>query len=792
MGSIGRNDPCPCGSGAKYKRCCLDRDRPELDRVGTRQRPTAVEAIASRQEEFAERLRARADRYAQLLGKSVTHRHEGTELLSESALTDEERAEVEKLAPAAFVAYGDETEKRIGRLRELVAKADPLHVLSVVKARNVLVPHGAYYEPTHHGLESQVELVAGLVITQPPSPTRELAGPELLRDIAGQLTQLQDVLVLRNFAAPRDDDPILAQLRFGSALHWMSLRGTSFEHHGRDLARAILEPYDDVCRKRFGFTVNDALHVGEAEQRVTTELYNELLAQAFAIADDFKAKALDPIRRAQFDSKALARLDEPGMLDRLAFGAFTHFLEQHALEATAFTVDDLVDDELSEETIEAVLAQLSVAVGELEPDAYRGPFDPSPLVERPFVESEGRYVLPVPGMVLRDTLNLFEKRLLGTARNFSRARAKTLDALAVRYLTDALPGSRGFTNLDYDGTELDGLVLFDRTAILVEGKGKPLSPAAQRGDMKRLRSDLIEAVEEAWDQGKRAREYLLSGDPAVFVDERGDEIVSVDRASIDDVIIVNPTLHQLAGHASQLPRLQKLGLFKEGEYPWSVFINDLRVITETAGNPAVLLHYLTWRGRLPLGERLMVGDELDLWSSYLLCDRLRGLHDGGHHLIGNASTDFDAFYNGLLGNGPPSPRPRKMVREPVESFVERMAADRPAGWLQAAGTCLEFGLLEMAFVCGRAEEAARAAHLEQRVVMDEAGRVRLVGLPRGYPLEAAMEDAQAVPGGATFHVYVRLLASGGAAISWAATIRPVTTDLSEHEKRFLHRPSDAS
>lgn len=22
---IGRNDPCPCGSGLKYKKCCLDR-----------------------------------------------------------------------------------------------------------------------------------------------------------------------------------------------------------------------------------------------------------------------------------------------------------------------------------------------------------------------------------------------------------------------------------------------------------------------------------------------------------------------------------------------------------------------------------------------------------------------------------------------------------------------------------------------------------------------------------------------------------------------------------------------
>lgn len=27
MAKIGRNQPCPCGSGNKYKHCCLDRDR---------------------------------------------------------------------------------------------------------------------------------------------------------------------------------------------------------------------------------------------------------------------------------------------------------------------------------------------------------------------------------------------------------------------------------------------------------------------------------------------------------------------------------------------------------------------------------------------------------------------------------------------------------------------------------------------------------------------------------------------------------------------------------------------
>ncbi|MCC7201939.1 MAG: SEC-C domain-containing protein [Nitrospirae bacterium] len=38
MGKIGRNDPCPCGSGKKYKKCCLERDVTPLF-TGTNNQP---------------------------------------------------------------------------------------------------------------------------------------------------------------------------------------------------------------------------------------------------------------------------------------------------------------------------------------------------------------------------------------------------------------------------------------------------------------------------------------------------------------------------------------------------------------------------------------------------------------------------------------------------------------------------------------------------------------------------------------------------------------------------------
>ena len=39
MMTVSRNDPCPCGSGKKYKKCCLAR---EADRITPRSRLLAV------------------------------------------------------------------------------------------------------------------------------------------------------------------------------------------------------------------------------------------------------------------------------------------------------------------------------------------------------------------------------------------------------------------------------------------------------------------------------------------------------------------------------------------------------------------------------------------------------------------------------------------------------------------------------------------------------------------------------------------------------------------------------
>ena len=41
MSKAGRNDPCPCGSGKKYKSCCINLDRPQGTSGGLKRKITA-------------------------------------------------------------------------------------------------------------------------------------------------------------------------------------------------------------------------------------------------------------------------------------------------------------------------------------------------------------------------------------------------------------------------------------------------------------------------------------------------------------------------------------------------------------------------------------------------------------------------------------------------------------------------------------------------------------------------------------------------------------------------------
>jgi hypothetical protein len=71
--NLGRNDPCPCGSGKKYKQCCLGKD--EEKARAARAKAAAEAPVAAEEEGAAPAPRAPKHQTRQPWKKAATNTH---------------------------------------------------------------------------------------------------------------------------------------------------------------------------------------------------------------------------------------------------------------------------------------------------------------------------------------------------------------------------------------------------------------------------------------------------------------------------------------------------------------------------------------------------------------------------------------------------------------------------------------------------------------------------------------------------------------------------------------------
>lgn len=671
-------------------------------RPGRVEHPPPAEAIRQKQEDLGTRLAKRGDddEISRLLSRSIKTSSVGDRALVQGALTEEEHARLRSLMSTAASGYGKELQAAVDRLRRLLAHVDGLTVLAQFVASNLIGAWGTYFEPTSHGSEAKVEFLAGLLLTTQQATDLERPSPQQMQAIIDGVDDVFDLAFLLSVsqsAAPGDD---LADIRFSSKGHWLNVRGSSYEHHARDLAHAIFDDVADEMTERIGFNLDDMIALEAAVVAMIEEKFNTLLQLARATA-----------REVGRDSEyvAAAKQQAPSISsDEIQQWLFLHVLDDGMTKALSFGPDELLsqDSTLAQPELSSMLDRFTLALGSLPEEDYISPLGPNPLTDRPFVRRDLDYMLPVPGMLAREFATLLERDVMGVLKRFSLRRARVLDRLAVDYLTRMLGTTDAHCGLYYpvveDGiekrVECDGLVRFDGLAIVVEGKASAYSAQARAGDIVRARRDLERGIEEAAAQGARAREYVLTG-AGTFYDENGAQVLQIEPGSVERVLILNPTLHEMGAFSLHPNRLTALGLQGTEDF-WSIFINDLRIVADIVRTPAEFLHYWLWRARLPLGSRIEAVDEIDVFATFLLREQFRELDQApvGHVVVTGSSTHFDDYYLGQTGHGPPAKKPRMFTVPPVERFVRLLSTSRPDGWLEAAGICLDLSLEELAFV----------------------------------------------------------------------------------------------
>ncbi|MCJ7458898.1 MAG: hypothetical protein MUP17_07895 [candidate division Zixibacteria bacterium] len=201
-----------------------------------------------------------------------------------------------------------------------------------------------------------------------------------------------------------------------------------------------------------------------------------------------------------------------------------------------------------------------------------------------------------------------------------------LENKSINYLAKMLPGAKIYKNLYYSirengeqkRVELDGLILYDQNLLLIEAKSAPLSISAQRGGVERIKRDVNEVIVGAYSQCKRAKDYIDIEATPCFYDAKDQLLVKIgDKKFFKNIFLINVTLDSFGILATHLSSIKAIGLLDGKEWPWSVYLNDLRVISELIEFPSQFLHYLQSRIRINEFPQFENMDELDIFGFYL-------------------------------------------------------------------------------------------------------------------------------------------------------------------------------
>lgn len=317
------------------------------------------------------------------------------------------------------------------------------------------------------------------------------------------------------------------------------------------------------------------------------------------------------------------------------------------------------------------------------------PLSDSDIVLKPVLKLDGEYHAYVPQLLLRGMSSILEEWVREADKAYFRNKWKPrsadyLEAEARKYLMQALPGAQYYSSAhfefdpgDGDGFrrfETDGLLVYDDILLVVEAKAGALSKSTRRGSSRQLRRDAKELVGYAAAQGFRVLDYMSANQEAEFIQEDGSPLVTLNRSEIREAFVVNVTLEYLGHIATKMPTLRELNVVGGGDWVWSVFLNDLRIVAELVETPSEFILYL--RRRLGSNEFVFEAtDEIDFLGFFLsegLFFEASDLGDLDKFVPHGYSAPIDRWYDFVAERVGSADKPRLQIDDRMKALVKEL------------------------------------------------------------------------------------------------------------------------
>lgn len=529
--------------------------------------------------------------------------------------------------------------------KDFVAQFDPIDLLSQLTLTFLFTPETEFVgEGSPVRLWARwIEFTAGYLATLPIADKSPVLFNgtfiERFETLVKQYFDSLPIHLLTNRPSSSGRNAV-ERLLMSAKIESLYVRGDAYPHQFLEYAAELYGQHDPWFKSNLGFTISEAIQIARAVPVELSRRVNLSLK---------KARAEAPQRAAEFSvAPGAAGLSREEL--EISVACYLHF--GSARELLSFTVEELADiSGVGTGVCEAFVNRMSQPFGYRNPlfpntftSATEAPWDYNCVDERPFLRQENKYWLFTNSMLPSVLFYTFYFDLMagGTYRpTFEASRGAFVESKVRDYVGRIFPREAVLLNPTYpNGDEFsDVAVLYDGKILIFQCKAKGFTRSARIGqDFARLRGDMQAGIRAAFDQALRARKYIRGMETAVIRTDNSE--LHVDTKQITDIYLVNVTLMPFHALTSRFENIEDaLGLFPEKEYPLSMSLGNLDIVTQLLDSPATFLHYVNRRLTIEKTAFDLHGDELDLLGFYLA----QGMYFDSEEFQGMTSVGLSGF-----------------------------------------------------------------------------------------------------------------------------------------------------
>jgi hypothetical protein len=396
------------------------------------------------------------------------------------------------------------------------------------------------------------------------------------------------------------------QIKFLQSLHHMVVRGDSYSEHKIQMCRELFSKFNEIIKKKYELTadqlINNLINVASTplknyDQQKKSQLIDIIIAEA--TKEEYKLP--DYLNNKEITSEWTQNFKKP--IDQI------------------FKVDNAL---LSSE----ILEQLSIKIGE-NADFKNGkieyfPMNNTLIYDKPLVNIDDEYYCFNSVSIYYNLHNLLENIILTNIdpskhqKNYYKKKGEYLEDQSLELIQQILPGCNVYKNLKYGSDdEVDGIIIYDNHIFIVEAKSNKFTLGARQGDINKIKSNTKDIIEKAYQQAIRAKKYILSNELAEFRDKNKKTVLTINKKDINNIYLINTTLEPLNHISSDLSSLKEFGFIQNDEWIWSIYLNDLRIISEIIELPSEFLVYIERRIKYNNFPQIKMAEEIDIFGYFL-------------------------------------------------------------------------------------------------------------------------------------------------------------------------------